>query len=240
MSSYVALVQELGDARPVYGVEAVGYNSDAAPLTGIPEMARRYVDAITEVRPHGPYLLAGWSFGGNVVHEMAAQLEAAGERVSFLGVIDARAFGEDGIDGWYTEADELDRVGILHGIDTDALRGGGGAEEAKERLSHLLLSEHRVARHADARAIRRMVDVFTTNGRIADHYRTMRRIETDIYLFRTADLHPTLPNPQVRPRSWAQRTKGAVHTITVPGNHHDVMEAPHVQILAQLLLEVLA
>ncbi|MFJ9691382.1 amino acid adenylation domain-containing protein [Kitasatospora sp. NPDC101183] len=240
VSSYVALVQELGEARPVYGVEAVGYNSDAAPLTGIPEMARRYLDAITEVRPHGPYLLAGWSFGGNVAHEMAAQLEAAGERVSFLGVIDARAFGEDGIDGWYAEADELDRVGLLHGIDTEALRGEGGMEEAKERLSHLLLSEHRVARHADARAVRRMVDVFTANGRIADEYRTTRRIESDIYLFRTADLHPSLPNPQVRPESWARRTKGAVHTVTVPGNHHDVMDAPHVRVLAQRLLEVLA
>ncbi|MFF8618460.1 amino acid adenylation domain-containing protein [Streptomyces sp. NPDC015350] len=239
VSSYVTLVQELGDARPVYGVEAVGYNSDTSPLTGIPEMARRYVDAITEIRPHGPYLLAGWSFGGNVAHEMAALLEAAGERVAFLGVIDARAFGEDGIDGWYAEAGELDRVGILHGIDTEALRGEGDMEEAKERLSHLLLSEHRVARHADARAIRRMVDVFTTNGRIADDYRTTRQIETDIYLFRTADLHPTLPNPQVRPRSWARRTKGAVRTVTVPGNHHDVMEAPHVQVLAQRLLEVL-
>lgn len=240
VSSYVTLVQELGDARPVYGVEAVGYNSDAAPLTEIPEMARRYVDAITEVRPHGPYLLAGWSFGGNVAHEMAALFEAAGEQVDFVGVIDARAFGEDGIDGWYAEADDLDRVGILYGIDTDALRGEGGMEEAQERLSHLLLSDHRVARHADARAIRRMVDVFTTNGRIADDYRTTRRIETDIHLFRTADLHPTLPNPRVRARSWARRTKGAVHAVAVPGNHHDVMEAPHVQVLAQRLLEVLA
>ncbi|WP_399882057.1 amino acid adenylation domain-containing protein [Streptomyces sp. BBFR51] len=239
VSSYVRLAQELGCARRVYGIEAVGYNSDAAPLTGIPEMARRYVEVITEVQPHGPYLLAGWSFGGNVAHEMTALLEAAGERVAFLGVIDARAFGEDGIDGWYAEVDELDRVSILHGIDTAELRGEGGPEEAKERLSHLLLSEHRVARHADARAIRRMVDVFTANGRIADAYRTTRRIETDIYLFRTADLHPTLPNPQVRPRSWALRTKGEVRTVTVPGNHHNVMEAPHVQVLAKRLLEEL-
>ena len=48
-------------------------------------------DCITEIRrvqPHGPYLLAGHSFGGRLSFEIAQQLVLEGERVNFLGLID--------------------------------------------------------------------------------------------------------------------------------------------------------
>ena len=41
-----------------------------------------------KVRPHGPYLLCGYSFGGVVAYEMACQILAAGEEVEFLGLVD--------------------------------------------------------------------------------------------------------------------------------------------------------
>jgi thioesterase domain-containing protein len=51
-------------------------------------MAADYVTEIQRIQPHGPYFLAGHSFGGQVSFEMAQQLVRAGERVSFLGLID--------------------------------------------------------------------------------------------------------------------------------------------------------
>jgi nonribosomal peptide synthetase DhbF len=41
------------------------------------------------VQRHGPYRLAGWSFGGNVAHAMAVLLEESGERVELLALLDA-------------------------------------------------------------------------------------------------------------------------------------------------------
>lgn len=52
-------------------------------------MAAVYVTELRTVQPHGPYHLFGWSFGGNVVQEVAVQLQEAGERVALLTILDA-------------------------------------------------------------------------------------------------------------------------------------------------------
>lgn len=41
-----------------------------------------------EVRPRGPYLLGGLCVGGAIAIEMARRLDAAGERVALVAVID--------------------------------------------------------------------------------------------------------------------------------------------------------
>ncbi|MCS4509890.1 non-ribosomal peptide synthetase [Xylophilus ampelinus] len=73
---------------PVYGLTAIGFLAGERPLYCVQEMAAAYLDAIRHVQPHGPYRLAGWSAGGTVAYEMAHQLLAAGEAVSFIGLID--------------------------------------------------------------------------------------------------------------------------------------------------------
>ncbi|MFE8647275.1 thioesterase domain-containing protein, partial [Sphingomonas sp. NCPPB 2930] len=73
---------------PVYGLTAIGFLAGERPLYSVPEMAAVYVAALRHVQPQGPYRLAGWSAGGTVAYEMAHQLLAAGETVSFIGLID--------------------------------------------------------------------------------------------------------------------------------------------------------
>ena len=54
-------------------------------------MATRYVEALREVQPEGPYHLGGWSMGGIVAFEMALQLKAQGHQIATLAIIDAHA-----------------------------------------------------------------------------------------------------------------------------------------------------
>ena len=100
---YLHLARRLAGEVAVHGIESVGYNTDDHPLETIEAMADRYLTELTKVAPSGPYRLAGWSFGGNVAFEIAARLEAVGERVGFLGIIDARAFGQERLDAWFQE-----------------------------------------------------------------------------------------------------------------------------------------
>ncbi|HEV2733815.1 MAG TPA: amino acid adenylation domain-containing protein, partial [Longimicrobiaceae bacterium] len=58
---------------------------------GIREMAHRQVEVIRGVRPAGPYQLGGYCNGGLVAFEVARLLEAAGERVERLLVVQASA-----------------------------------------------------------------------------------------------------------------------------------------------------
>jgi thioesterase domain-containing protein len=44
---------------------------------------------IRQVQPSGPYQLGGWSLGGVIAYEIAQQLQAAGQQVQMLALIDS-------------------------------------------------------------------------------------------------------------------------------------------------------
>ena len=82
------LAQLLGGDRPFYGLQARGLYGDAAPHATLPEAATDYIAELRQVQPDGPYMLGGFSGGGLTAWEMARQLEAAGEIVSVLVLLD--------------------------------------------------------------------------------------------------------------------------------------------------------
>jgi amino acid adenylation domain-containing protein len=91
---YVALARALGPAQPVYGVQATPVAAaDSPPPETLEAAAGRYVRAIREVQPSGPYQLLGWSLGGVLAFEMARQLVQAGQQVSLLALLDSYAPG---------------------------------------------------------------------------------------------------------------------------------------------------
>jgi thioesterase domain-containing protein/acyl carrier protein len=87
--SYIGLARHLPPDRALYALQARSLSQPDQPAASIPAMAADYLDQIRTVQPSGPYHLLGWSFGGVVAHEMAVQLQADGETVSLLGLLDA-------------------------------------------------------------------------------------------------------------------------------------------------------
>ena len=92
-----AAVQPVGAAADDAGAAGTT-TAVASPVAGAPEtaevaslvsVAEDYVREIRSVRPHGPYALAGWSVGGVLAQEIAAALQAAGEEVTVLALLDA-------------------------------------------------------------------------------------------------------------------------------------------------------
>jgi acyl transferase domain-containing protein/thioesterase domain-containing protein len=75
--------------RPFFGLQAKGWMTDRAPLEGIPAMAAYYVQAIQSVQPHGPYDLGGYSLGGMLAYEVTRQMQASGETVATLVMLDS-------------------------------------------------------------------------------------------------------------------------------------------------------
>lgn len=58
---------------------------------GIKNIAAKYVRILKKHQPQGPYILGGWCYGGIIAHEMACQLEQAGESVRQLFMFDSHA-----------------------------------------------------------------------------------------------------------------------------------------------------
>lgn len=82
------LARALGPTRTLYGLQAAGTDGVSAPAASIEQMAQSYLDEIRMMQPRGPYLLGGYSGGGVIAFEMARRLEAAGETVGLLALID--------------------------------------------------------------------------------------------------------------------------------------------------------
>ncbi|KAF0848152.1 non-ribosomal peptide synthetase [Nocardia caishijiensis] len=86
---YAGLAQYIPARRPIFGLQSPAL-SESGYLPGtLAEMARRYVTEIKAVQPQGPYRLMGWSLGGVLAHAVATELQAVGEQVSMLAMLDS-------------------------------------------------------------------------------------------------------------------------------------------------------
>ncbi len=82
------LAQLLGGDRPFYGLQARGLYGDDAPHDDFVAAATDYIAEMRAVQPHGPYLLGGFSGGGLIAWEIARQLQAAGQEVPLVVLLD--------------------------------------------------------------------------------------------------------------------------------------------------------
>ncbi|HEY9032465.1 MAG TPA: amino acid adenylation domain-containing protein [Pseudomonadales bacterium] len=91
--SYQPLAQALGSDQPFYGIQAYGFEDGQQPFTDLAEMVAYYTAAIKQQQPQGPYRLLGHSFGGLIAVEIARQLQAIGDTVEQLVLIDTHMPG---------------------------------------------------------------------------------------------------------------------------------------------------
>ena len=78
------LAARLGVTQPFYGLQMRGLYGDAPIQLNVEEMARHYIAEIRTFAPRGPYIMAGYCFGGMVAYEMAQQLARDGQSVPLL------------------------------------------------------------------------------------------------------------------------------------------------------------
>jgi amino acid adenylation domain-containing protein len=81
-------MQLLGDDQPVWAFQIRGLDGFQPPHATIEEMATDYLDAMREVRPHGPYFIASFCAGAFIAGRMARTLHERGEVVLPLLLID--------------------------------------------------------------------------------------------------------------------------------------------------------
>ncbi|KAG0038320.1 hypothetical protein BGZ83_003119, partial [Gryganskiella cystojenkinii] len=88
--SYRNLAQYVHPEQPLYGLQSRGLDGKSPLAKSMEEMTLDYISHIREIQPQGPYHILGWSFGGNVAHNMAVELQRQGESVPLLAILDSR------------------------------------------------------------------------------------------------------------------------------------------------------
>jgi amino acid adenylation domain-containing protein len=85
---HLHLARCLAPDRPVYGLQAVGFDVSEPRHSSVEEMAAHYADEILRFRPHGPYHLLGYSGGGWYAWAVAAELRRRGASLGLVGMVD--------------------------------------------------------------------------------------------------------------------------------------------------------
>ena len=199
--------------RPVYGIQARGIDPSAEPQTRVEDMAESYVAAIRSVQPRGPYAIVGYSFGGLVAFEMARSLDARGEDVEWLGLLDARVH--------HRCLGPVARRRFLAGRSLRALRARAGASVGRHPGWSTPAPPPLLERtlHANAAAF----DAYRPrpySGR-ATFVRAARGPSG-------ADLCDPLP-------VWRRVVEGGLSVERVAAGHDELLSEPHVRVVARRL-----
>jgi amino acid adenylation domain-containing protein len=245
---YVSLLRHLGAGQPAFGVRDVG-ESLARPLA---QIAREHVAAVRAVRPRGPYALLGWSFGGMVAFEMAVQLQAAGEAVSFVGLLDTIAPDVIG-ELRHTEGE------LLVELAREAAEGWGWAFALPPGELEGVAADERLARVVRALHAQGPVPASFGAGALDEGFRAVRdRIESARgylpgrfhgtlalfrasipYAYRDALFGHRAPGEE-HALGWRAHVDRAPEVHFIPGSHVTIASEPNVRVLAERVRESLA
>ncbi|WP_312464603.1 thioesterase domain-containing protein, partial [Pantoea endophytica] len=84
-----SILQRYLDARwSLVGIQSPDISSPLNQSAHLDDVCDAHLQTLRDVQPHGPYYFLGYSLGGTLAQGIAARLEAAGEEVAFLGLLD--------------------------------------------------------------------------------------------------------------------------------------------------------
>jgi amino acid adenylation domain-containing protein len=193
--------------------------------TSLEDIARAHVEQLRSIQPDGPYLLAGWSFGGVLGYEMAQQLRAAGAAVDLLGLLDANPIidpltGLPMADTPFLET--LDAV--LARLDAPAGPGAGLGELTSGPAWTQLMGAP-ITAGASSTYLRTVLSTARTCMNAAMRYEP-RRYDGPVTLFQAAG---SGEDRQARLAAALRRIcAGPFTTISLAGDHWGLMRGPHV------------
>ena len=186
---------------PVYGLPAVPFG--APQLRSVEEIAARKVEMILAIQPAGPYRVAGWSFGGVIAYEVAAQLLERGLNVEFVGLFDSVCSPARRVD---VKGDRRPGDGLHEALRAMLQHHGGpraqrvfapapdaGGEQTFDEYLDAIRANGTLPRQLAALSDAELKDVCTRVAahRTADALYAPRPIAAPVHLFAASD---TLPN----------------------------------------------
>jgi thioesterase domain-containing protein len=238
---FVNLAKYFVADRPFYALRARGFNRGEKPFTSFAEMVDTYVEAIRATQPHGPYAVAGYSYGGAVAFEIAKVLQAQGERVDFVGSFNLPPhikYRMEELDFVETAANlafflalinkkqSLELPGRLRGLPREQQLRHFIDIAPPDRLTELDLTAEKFAAWAE------LADGLTNLGRTYRPTGTVRSMSVFYAVPLRGTKEDWLRNEL---RRWDEHTTEQNRYIEVPGEHYTLMGPQHVAAFQAIL-----
>jgi thioesterase domain-containing protein len=227
------LARYLDPDQPVYAFQSSGLDGKQAPIATVEEMAEHYLSEMRRVRPNGPYLLGGLSFGGLIAFEMAQQLCSQGQEVRLLALLDTHGAGYPA-PLWRRLPDHvahLRRLGCVEYFICFRAQYDRFSRRLGRKIRQLA---YELAEGLGCRLTDTLQKIEMTNRRAQDCY-TLQLYPGRIVLFRVEE-QMVGGDPQL---GWGQIASDRLDILDTPGDHATFIEEPLVKTLAEKLTTIL-
>jgi amino acid adenylation domain-containing protein len=231
--NFSSLASVMDKDRPIFGLQAVGLNGIDEPLDNLSDIATFYLNEIIRHNPTGPYLLAGYSFGGYVALEIRKQMAVMGKEVEKLIMFDTDAEKSEYKDWYYILPQKVKRnVPILLAF-------------LKSSILHPITN----FRNEHKNPLPRFLSKYFLKKETKNFYQLIKKIkDKHLYAFRNYKMEPF--NGKVylyKARicvhyvydteflGWKKYALGGVVLYDVPGDHLTMIMPPNVEVFASIL-----
>jgi thioesterase domain-containing protein len=245
------LAELMDKDQPFYGIQARGLDGEATPFNRLEEMAAYYIQQIRHVQPAGPYYLGGYCMGGDIAYEVARQLQAEGDEVPILSIIDPPPAD-------LSERAPLNGRFVIEFVQNsphwlrEFMRLGGSEITARVRRKGRLAARAlwQKIRSTSDTAVMSATDVIDQAEDLPEHRQKLIESHLDALLHYNhagydgnvivyeAQSRPLL-NPGNHANEWTQYVNRPIIIRTVPGSHSSILHKPHVFKLANYLQDSL-
>jgi amino acid adenylation domain-containing protein len=242
---YYPLANHLDKDQPVYALQARGLDGNIPKNESLEQIASAYLKEIRTLQSEGPYFLGGFCFGGLVALEAAQQLQAAGQKVALVVMIQtthpgAPAFapGSSAANRWWHRAAkriDLERDNLLQrgfGYFGDRLRRTRDVMQARTQIAF----DKKMSNGNGHKTRASMAYILELLG--MEHDRAFvnyvpRPYNGDVLLFRASKQLPGLLAE--RSLGWKPVIKGHLEIRELPGHQQNILVEPRVRRLAEEL-----
>ncbi|MCX2829631.1 AMP-binding protein [Bacillus sp. DHT2] len=246
---YVDLARRLNTDATIYGIQALGIDTNDEPLWDLDEIVDLYVNEICKINDGELIYFVGWSSGGTFAYEMVRRLEKMGRNIECVILFDTLAVypeltkynliseknkkrSSERLQYWkifceskgvnIPEIEDLTEEEIIEWMNTNAYKNGVLHPDVSREMARRELK----VSVATFNALRQ----YTLDGQIC----------TDINWIIASEHSTNNDNFRfVHENEWRKRTKGQFCTWESPGTHKNMLLRPHVDHLATIVESII-
>ncbi|CAL9608538.1 Dimodular nonribosomal peptide synthase [Nocardiopsis dassonvillei] len=228
---YAGLLRTLDPGQPLYGLQTVALTRPDRMPESIGAVVEDYLDRMREVQPRGPYRLLGWSFGGNLAHEISVRFRSAGEQVEFLGLMDS--FPSTPTTAPRTTGHRRLLGVLLDGIDPGAAEEADGPPFDRDDAVRALRARFPVLRGLAEAETGSLVDAALNHHELLRTFRP-RLLDADVTFF-TAARNPV----QGGPAAWSEYVTGTVEEHRIDTDHMSMTDPEPLDAIGRIIAQKL-
>ncbi|WP_266167852.1 non-ribosomal peptide synthetase [Dyella subtropica] len=222
---YAGLVSHIDASCPIYGLHAPELDQLQGEETTLEDIASYHLEQIRRVQPQGPYRLLGWSIGGLMAHAIATRLQAAGEQVALLALIDAypRPIAPPESAMAAVQVQALEQAALANILASFGVDAPPSSEQSMDpQLLQRLRAEGSLS-DGDAQTIAHMLQSLEHSVDLARTFQP-QPYQGDVLFFRAAIVPEPLSPPSVN--AWASHVSGDIEVHDIHADHYGMLD-PH-------------